>query len=53
MLDSTGTHINYESELYQEFYKSFQYCLGSYHVKETAKNDETITPLLFEVEGND
>ena len=52
MLDN-NKNINYESELYKEFYNSAKYCYGSYYINESAKNGESIIPLLSEYAGND
>ena len=52
MLDD-NENIKYDSELYQNFSKITKYFYGSYYINETAKKNEHIIPVLFEVAGND
>ena len=52
MIDENN-NINYESNLYKEYYKKTKYFLTSYYLNETWKKNETIIPLLSEYGGND
>ena len=45
--------INYESDLYKEFYKTAKYCLVSHYIKEKGEKGEQLLPILCEYGGND
>ena len=52
MVDANN-NINYTSEKYQDFYKSYKYCLGSFYINKTTEKESYSLPTLCEYGGND
>ena len=53
MLDEKKEYIEYDSDLYKEFYKKIKYFYISHYMNETISKKGSIIPLLSEYAGND